>query len=96
MNWKFYFVTLTQYGENHTSGEDGSKEICDGDHQGFFGKVVSDRVIGWQCNQATESQAKGVKYLCGGVQPYLRLKQLAPLKIKIRQIPSQDLTKYSR
>lgn len=96
MNWKFYFVTLTQYGENHTSGEDGSKEICDGNDQGFFGKVVSDRVIGWQCNQATESQAKGVKYLCGGVQPYLRLKQLAPLKIKIRQIPSQDLTKYSR
>lgn len=95
-------MTLTQYGENHTGGEDGSKEICDGDDQGFFGKVVSDRVIGGQCNQATKSQAKGVKNLCGGIQPYLGLKQLAPLKIKIRRIPhytrnnGQGLTQYSR
>lgn len=80
-------MNLTQYGENHTGGEDGSKEIWDGDDQGFFGKVVSDRVVGRQCNQAAKSQAKGVKDLCGGVQPYLGLKQLAPLRVKIRRIP---------
>lgn len=38
-------MNLTQYGENHTGGEDGSKEIWDGNDQGFFGKVVSDRVV---------------------------------------------------
>lgn len=38
-------MNLTQYGENHTGGEDGGKEIWDGDYQGFFGKVVSDRVV---------------------------------------------------
>lgn len=38
-------MNLTQYGENYTGGEDGSKEIWDGNDQGLFGKVVSDRVV---------------------------------------------------
>lgn len=58
---------FTQYREDYTGGEDGGEEITDGDDQSLPRKVVPDRVVGGEGNEAAERQAKGVEDLRGGV-----------------------------
>lgn len=59
--------SFTKYREDNTGGEDGGEEITDGDDQSLPGKVVPDRVVGGEGNEAAERQAKGVEDLRGGV-----------------------------